>query len=298
MEKPFDEKLAAGSMLETWLKSAQSFWEPMLQQWMPSDQDAGTEADEKSKRSRRTRQSLETIMKTWQAIYNVMSQSENLEAQLQGINAVPEITMQIVQSVWDGIFQTQKQWMEKGGTIGEKTSAFTIDEFDQEAIKAWQDIYEKEIQQFYKIPQLGLTRLYQERVNLSADKFNQFQACMAEFLHIILAPLEKSFVTLQNKIQEMAEEGELPDNAKDYYNLWIKVLEGHYMTLYKTPEYTQALASVLAKYEDYKAARDDVLQDALSLLPIPTQKEMDELYKEIYQLKRRIQELERQNGNK
>jgi class III poly(R)-hydroxyalkanoic acid synthase PhaE subunit len=299
MEKPFDETFALGPMLETWLKSAQTLWEPMLKQWMsPPADEAGADTDGQAKWTHQRRRSLQTAMKTWQAIYNVMSQSENLDAQLQGINAIPDIAMQIVQSVWDGIFQTQKQWMEKGSIIGEKSGSFTWDDFDQEAFKVWQDIYEKEIQQFYRIPQLGLTRLYQERVSDSMDKFNQFQASMAEFLHVIMAPVEKSFVTLQDKIQELAEGDELPDNAKDYYNMWIKVLEGHYMTLYKTPEYTRSLAGVLTKYESYKTARDEVLQDALSLLPIPTQKEMDELYKEIYHLKRRIQELERQNRSK
>jgi class III poly(R)-hydroxyalkanoic acid synthase PhaE subunit len=298
MDKPFDETFAAGSMLETWLKSAQSFWEPMLQQWMPSPgDDAEGDSAGKSKRSHKTRKSLEATMKTWQALYNAMSKSDNLEAQFQGINAAPEITMQIVQHVWDGIFQVQKRWLEKGGKIGEKTGAYNFSDLDQEAFKAWQDIYEKEVQQFYKIPQLGLTRQYQERVNDAVDKYNQFQSSMAEFLHVILAPLEKSFLTLQDKIQELAEEDSLPENGKDYYNLWIKILEGHYMTLYKTPEYTQTLADVLVKYENYKAIRDAVLQDALSTLPIPTQKEMDELYKEIYLLKKRIKTLESQNGN-
>ena len=298
MEKPFEEQFAAGSMLEAWLKSAQSFWEPLLQQWAPpSDQDAGEDSADSSKRSHQARKTLETTLKTWQSLYKTMSKSENLEAQLQGINAAPEITMQIYQSVLDSILQAQKRLLEKSGKIGEKTGAYNFSDLDQETFKVWQDIYEKEIQQFFKIPQLGLTRLYQERVNEALDKYNQFQGSMAEFLHVILAPIEKSFLTVQDEIQQLAADDGLPDNAKDYYNMWIKILEGHYMTLYKTPEYTQALGGVLVKYENYKAARDAVLQDALSTLPIPTQQEMDELYKEIYHLKRRLRAMERSQAS-
>ena len=41
------------------------------------------------------------------------------------------------------------------------------------------------------------------------------------------------------------------------------------------------------------AARQEVLEDTLKSMPVPTTKDMDELYKEIYLLKKRIRELEK-----
>jgi len=45
-------------------------------------------------------------------------------------------------------------------------------------------------------------------------------------------------------------------------------------------------------------ARHRMLTDMLQSLPLPTNKEMDELYKELYLLKKRVRELEKSSGEK
>lgn len=40
-------------------------------------------------------------------------------------------------------------------------------------------------------------------------------------------------------------------------------------------------------------ARQEILEDTLKMLPVSTQKEMDELYKEIYAVKRRVRVVEK-----
>jgi uncharacterized coiled-coil DUF342 family protein len=63
------------------------------------------------------------------------------------------------------------------------------------------------------------------------------------------------------------------------------------MALYKTPEYIESMGRALRAVDEYKAARDNVLVDLLQVLPIPTNKEMDELYKEFHVLKKTVKEM-------
>ena len=65
-------------------------------------------------------------------------------------------------------------------------------------------------------------------------------------------------------MSEMAQGGELPDDTKGYYNLWVKVLEGHFMTLFQTPEYVDTLTRTVNALADFSAARDSALEDILS----------------------------------
>lgn len=125
------------------------------------------------------------------------------------------------------------------------------------------------------------------------DKKNLFETTLAEFLSIIYLPIEKSFKVFQERLQEMAQKGELPKEAKDNYALWVKILEGHYMSLFKSKEYTDALHNTLERMEDFVAAKNDALRDILQFLPVPTTKEMDELYREFHLLKKRVKELEK-----
>ena len=102
---------------------------------------------------------------------------------------------------------------------------------------------------------------------------------------------------LQDELSRLSVERGLPENPKEYYRMWLRILEGHYITLFKSPEYAQCLSKTLNAVQDFSTAKQQVLADLLKTLTIPSQQEMDELYKEIYLLKKRIKTLERQMKN-
>jgi hypothetical protein len=88
------------------------------------------------------------------------------------------------------------------------------------------------------------------------------------------------------------EEGGRPlEDFKDYYRQWLRLLEGHYMTLFKSPECTRTMSHTLNALEDFNQAKEEILSEALAALPIPTHREMDELYREIYRLKQQVKSL-------
>jgi class III poly(R)-hydroxyalkanoic acid synthase PhaE subunit len=297
MNETKQENTGAETLLATWLKTATEFWGSMARMWAngPDISAASdTAAASEKEAAGRTQESLQSALKTWLALSSVMSDPEGLEAQLKGVHGLPEVLSRLVQSGWDGFFQLQQQWLQRAERIGKTTEAYTFENLDQNAFALWNELYEKEFRQFLHIPQLGLTRFYQERVGRTVDKFNIFQAKVAEFLHIFSLPMEKSHKVMQDKLTEMAEAGELPDEAKAYYQMWIKILEGHYMTLFKSPEFANAMGQTLNALEDYKISQEKVIEDILGMFPVPTQKDMDELYKEIYLLKKKVKALEKE----
>jgi hypothetical protein len=282
---------AADSLLSAWIKSAADFWASMLQNWTKYDAAGDSSATgEKS----RTQESFETVFNSWQTLSSVAGDSGAMEAFSNLGRAMPEVLLQMVEAGWRSYFYLQEQWLQKVGRIGESTRAFNFDNLDEEVFKAWTEIYEKEFRQFFYIPQLGLTRFYQEKVNATLDKHNRFQSQYAEFMHLILLPVEKSFKVLQQQLSDMAREGKLPENSNDYYKLYIKILEGHFMSLFKSPDYVKAMGKTLEALEDFVEARNAIGQDILKAMSMPTQNELDELYKEMYQLKKRIKILEKE----
>jgi len=109
-------------------------------------------------------------------------------------------------------------------------------------------------------------------------------------------PLEKSFNVFQEKLQEMAQQGNIPTTTRESYAIWLKILEGHYMSLFKSPDYTEALHRVLKHFENFMIARNEAIQDFLQMLPVVTTKDIDDLYKEFHLLKKRVKVLERRLG--
>ena len=277
----------------TWLQAATDFFSNLVQTAPPNA--------EGSKQAQAVAQNR--FLEQWKTNLSLMKsfsqgmgepESGSGSPTAQSIDVLPKIFLKMTKTGWDTGFQIQKHILEKIGSIGKRTEAYNFDNMDDEIFKASTEIYEKELQQYFHVPPLGLTRYYQERFNELLDKNNLFETTLAEFFSILYLPMEKSFKVLQEKLQSMAQEGTLPRESKDHYAIWIKILEGHYMNLFKSKEYTDALHKTLGKMQDFILARNETLLDFLKLLPIPTNKEMDELYKEFHLLKKRVKELERQ----
>lgn len=278
------------SMLSAWMKMATDFWGPVMKQWTTALDPVDGQPEGPLTR---TKASWSSYFKSLTALSASMGEGGSADAVLKGIGVMPDVLLRLLEGAWNSTFTLQRQMMEKAGRMGESVEAYKFEGLDQEAFKAWAEIYEQEFQQFLQVPQLGLTRFYQEKVHRTLDKFVLLQNGMAEFVNMLYLPMEQSVKVLQEKVAELAEKGALPEKPKDYYQMWVKILEGHYMTLFKTPEYTQTLSRVLGVFEDYQATRDDLLQDVLKSLPVPTNRDMDALYKEIYTLKKKIRTLEK-----
>lgn len=290
----------AQSLIEAWIKTSSDFWGSTLNAWTDMEKtQKATETDPAAEtfEAGRTQEALEAIQKTWRTFSSAMEEPETLKSLFAGIGTMPDIMIRLAQSGWGGFLNLQGQWMEKASRLGESTRAYDFDHLDAEAFHTWSEVYEKEFKQLLNLPQLGLTREYQERQNQAIDKFNRFQAAMSEFLYLLYMPVEQSNKIMQDKLDAMAKEGGLPENPKDYYNMWIKTLEGRYMILFKSREYTQVLGKTLDTMGDYMVARKKIVEDVLQTLPVPTHSEVDELYKEVYLLKKRIRALEKKNRN-
>lgn len=282
-----------GSLLEAWMKMADEFWKSTALPSHSSSDTYGMPEGFQKKTDNKFQESFESTMKMWSTMSSVLREPKAMDAVTKGAAAVPEIITRTIGSVWEGYFRIQQQIIEKLGRIGEDTEAFTFEKLDENIFRVCADIYEKELSPFFKVPQLGLTRFYQERLDDTLDKYHTFQISFAEFLRLLYLPIEKSVKVLQQKLEELTREGRLPENSQDYYRLWIKILEGHYMTLFKSPEYAETLSETLNTFEDYLSARDQILQDSLQSVPVPTTREMDELYREIYHLKKKVRKLEK-----
>jgi polyhydroxyalkanoate synthase subunit PhaE len=239
---------------------------------------------------------LDTNLNMFKSFSRMLEQPESESAAANAVNALPDIILKIAMSGFDVALQIQNHLLEKAGKIGRHTEAYNFENLDQNIFKALSEVYEKEIHQYFKIPPLGLTRFYQERLNELLDKHNVFETTLAEFLSILYLPMEKSFNVFQEKLQQMAEEGNFPTAIKENYAMWLKILEGHYMNLFKSSEYTESLHRMLNNLEDFITVRNETLQDFLKMLPVVTHKDIDALYKDFHLLKKRVKELERRQG--
>ncbi len=238
---------------------------------------------------------INTFLKNCQTITSAMLAPESLASLFKGSGTMPELLNRFGQAVTGSLSELQSKMSQGASRFGESVDGYNFEKIDENIFHVWTELYENEFQKFFQIPQLGLTREYQERINHMMDKFHLFQANQAEFLRLLGLPFQRSFGVMQEKIAVMTEADELPDNANEYYQMWIKILEGHFMTLFQTPEYVGAMTKTINSLTHFTAAKNAVIEDMIKGLPIARQSEMDDLAEDVYELKRRIRKLEKSN---
>jgi class III poly(R)-hydroxyalkanoic acid synthase PhaE subunit len=274
-----------------WQKTMHEYLNPLFKPWTEMFQTP--ENKDPLQPKGRLDESLQATARMWQATIEAMGEPSALGNFQKAAGMMPNLTLDFTQTCLQGIAKLQGQageWITKRGAA--LTSA-DIQELDSELIKNLTETYEKELSRYLKVPQIGLNRLYQERMLHAVDKQNTLQLMLSEFLHMLYLPIEKSLNSLQQKMAEMTEAGPLDEKSKTYYKIWIKLLEGHYMELFKQPEYTDILCKTLSALNEFAQARQTVVNDLLKQINIPSNLDLDELSKEIYLLKKRVRVLEK-----
>lgn len=296
MEKNSSDPFGVEQMMQTWTRSMTDAMGMMSQFWKPPQQTAPPSDKQEGTGGANTFTAMTDAFRHWQTIASAMATPESISSFYKGTGTMPEMSMKFGQAVMTSLMEFQRKMGQSAGRMGESVEAYQFEQLDENLFRVWTEIYEKEFRKFFHVPQLGLTREYQERFNAMLDNFHLFQANHGEFLRLLSLPFQRSVSVVQEKVAELAEKGELPDDFNVYYQMWLKVLEGHFMTLFQTPEFMEALANTLNSLASFSESKDKVMEDILQGLPIAQQSELDDLARQVHDLKRKIRRLEKANS--
>jgi phosphate uptake regulator len=83
----------------------------------------------------------------------------------------------------------------------------------------------------------------------------------------------------------------------EIYKEFLSVQDKHFITLFETDEYSKLMGEVSAMQLTLKKKIEKQLEKSMKNLPLINRTEMDELYKTIHELKKRINMLEKQIDN-
>ena len=281
-------------VFEDWVKGQLGAWEEAMkrtsQAWQ-APMGAAPSADGDPAKGPNPEEIGKGLFEFFQALSSIAGTPK--PGDFQAAKSVPDMMLKMLQPLWGYSIKLQKQWAEMTGATatGEPEN---MAELMKQMTKSFYDAQGEDFRKILNVPQLGLNRYYQERQNKAIEKASEFQSALTEFLQLLMIPLEKAHYGVQEEIAKLEKEGKAAiKDSKALYQLWIQKLEDHYMALLRSDEYMNTLRGTLNSLHDFRAARSEFFMDLLQNLPIPTNKEMDELYKDLYILKKRVKELER-----
>jgi len=107
-----------------------------------------------------------------------------------------------------------------------------------------------------------------------------------------LAASEKMIAAIADKVKDG---GEFKDFG-EFFNLWITVNEKAYAELFQTEDYAKMQGELLEAALNVRTHSFKLTELYLYDLPIALRSEMDDLYKTVYELKKKVRKMEKQLG--
>jgi hypothetical protein len=141
---------------------------------------------------------------------------------------------------------------------------------------------------------VGITRPYQEKINMALDKMSVFNSAAMDFIYCSMLPVEEATLFTFREIAKQSENLKSPEDVQIVYNLWIKALEKEYQDLFKTDRYKGVIARIFNTMAEFKGAYRELVLDLIQLAGLPFGREVDELCKDVFAMKRKMKEFESQ----
>jgi class III poly(R)-hydroxyalkanoic acid synthase PhaE subunit len=208
-----------------------------------------------------------------------------------GENFAPQVGLKMAEIWQQGISTLQQAYMKQASGQSFGPGGLPFAGIDPGAFKAWADLYEREAANQFHMPPMGITREHQERTNRMMEAFTRVQSAMTQFLYLTSLPMEKSLGGMWEELSTIVK-GEMPaEEFKALYRKWVGILEEKYMALQKSKEYIEVMNKAIDAFAVFKSAKSQWMENYLKMMDVPTQREMDDVYRDLYNLKKEVKEL-------
>lgn len=137
-----------------------------------------------------------------------------------------------------------------------------------------------------------MNELYSELLN----KIGTYGNKLNELQYLLYNTGTKNFETFAFESYEDVKKGADLSNFQQVFQNWVNKNEEAFLSLYRTEAYSKLQGELLDLGLEIKGNFEKIAESALQPLPVMLRSEADELHKTIYDLKKRLRELEKANG--
>jgi class III poly(R)-hydroxyalkanoic acid synthase PhaE subunit len=146
----------------------------------------------------------------------------------------------------------------------------------------------------FHMPPVGKDREKIELLLHSLDDVSVYAAKYTEYQHIMyftgLAAMEK----VVEKLAEKLRLGEEIQQFDEFFDLWVDVSEQAYFKLFQTEDFARLQGELLDAGLKVRTRFFKIMEMQLHDVPVVLRSEMDDLYKTVYDLRKKVKKLEQQ----
>lgn len=155
--------------------------------------------------------------------------------------------------------------------------------------------FKENFEKLLTLPTWGYTREWQHKWQEGIKHWRTFQTAQQEYSEVLNKISLRSVELLREKAGEFAKNLETPTTPKNMraiYDLWVECGEQAYAEFVRTEEYIQAHANVINSLMACKHYEQEMTDELLSALNMPTRRELDTFSLRMQQMRRELKILQ------
>ncbi len=166
-----------------------------------------------------------------------------------------------------------------------------------QALTEWKNAYDQTFGILIKSPAVGNARQLLEQNNRTLDSMIDMFVTLSEFMTSSLSVAYKHSEEAFRQYLESIENGEDPKTFKEFYDMWSDYVEKAIEKFFYIDEFSKFIGKTADSPMVFKIEYDKLIEQALKDLPIVTKSEVDNVYKNVHDLRREVRELKREIEN-
>lgn len=126
-----------------------------------------------------------------------------------------------------------------------------------------------------------------------SDRIAVYNMKNAELQYMIYNQGTKVMDTLAENIAKKVKDGTEITSMLSLYQEWLNISDKVYVSLFESTEYSKLMGEVSGLQNRLRKDIDGMVEKQMKDIPVATRSEMDEVYKTIYELKKKVRQLEK-----
>lgn len=146
----------------------------------------------------------------------------------------------------------------------------------------------------FHVPAVGKDREKIELLMRGFDDLSVYMAKNTEYQHMMYTTGQKAMGKVIESFAQKIKDGAEIKNFNEFFNQWIDVNERTYYELFQQEEFSKLQGELLDSSLNVRKHSFKLMELHLYDFPIALRSEMDDLYKTVYELKKKVKSLEKQ----
>lgn len=147
---------------------------------------------------------------------------------------------------------------------------------------------------FIKMMTPGRDRDQIEKMGEMMDTYALYSVKYSQMQYLVYTTGQKAFEKLAESSFEKFKNGNTGAGFTEFFNEWLNINDSVFVELFKTDEYSRLQGEITSLGFTLKKEMDKQMEMSFSFLPLIPRSEMDELYKTVYELKKKVRSLEKE----